>query len=236
MFYRDVFAGDCGVRSAYADQLIGDKRITGGQESMPGAWPWMAALYVDGPPVFFKCGAALLSERWVITAGHCGLIANGLALAGAHTMPSRIRVRLGEHNLNAASGSEQEIIANKVIFHPKWDILTKPSSKGPKTVSIYDMMLVELKEPAKITAQVSPICLSTQSFPPGKMCHIAGWGNEKVNGPVHGTLHEAAIPVVTQQECNKPESYCGSITDDLVCAGFLQGGKDTCEGDSGGNH
>lgn len=134
------------------------------------------------------------------------------------------------------SGTEQEIVANKVIFHPKLDIITKETQQGPKTVSTYDMMLVELKEPAKITPQVYPICLSNRAqFRAGKMCHIAGWGNEKVNGPVHGTLHEAAIPVVTQQECNKPESYCGAINDDLVCAGYEQGGKDTCEGDSGGN-
>lgn len=96
------------------------------------------------------------------------------------------------------------------------------------------MLLVELKEPAKLTPHVYPICLSPKIFHPGKMCHVAGWGNEKVDGPVHGTLHEAAIPVVTQEECNKPESYSGVITDDLVCAGYQQGGKDTCEGDSGG--
>ncbi|KAK3705671.1 hypothetical protein QZH41_009512, partial [Actinostola sp. cb2023] len=143
-------------------------------------------------------------------------------------------VRLGEHNLNEETGTEQEITANKVIFHPQWDILTKDTSQGPKVISTYDMMLVELKEPARITQQVYPICLKGESFEPGKMCHVAGWGNEKVHGPVHSTLHEAAIPVVTPEECNKPESYSGVITEDLVCAGFQQGGRDTCEGDSGG--
>nr|CAD7258586.1 unnamed protein product [Timema shepardi] len=43
-------------------------RIVGGANANPGAWPWQAALYKEGE---FQCGAALISNRWLISAGHC---------------------------------------------------------------------------------------------------------------------------------------------------------------------
>lgn len=66
------------------------------------------------------------------------------------------------------------------------------------------------------------------------MCYVAGWGNSKVGGPVSNTLHEAAVPIVSRDDCNKPQSYSGVISTEMICAGYHKGGKDTCEGDSGG--
>ena len=43
-------------------------RIVGGTNSGPGAWPWQAALYKEGE---FQCGATLISDRWLLSAGHC---------------------------------------------------------------------------------------------------------------------------------------------------------------------
>jgi secreted trypsin-like serine protease len=42
-----------------------------------GEWPWMTALFhsqgnADRPP-YFKCGATLLSDKWIATAAHCTL-------------------------------------------------------------------------------------------------------------------------------------------------------------------
>ena len=53
------------------------KRIVGGEEAVAGEWPWMTALFhsqgnADRPP-YFKCGATLLSDKWIATAAHCTL-------------------------------------------------------------------------------------------------------------------------------------------------------------------
>lgn len=44
------------------------RRIVGGANSTPGAWPWQAALYKEGD---FQCGATLISSQWLVSAGHC---------------------------------------------------------------------------------------------------------------------------------------------------------------------
>lgn len=43
-------------------------RIVGGSNANLGAWPWQAALYKEGE---FQCGATLVSDRWLVSAGHC---------------------------------------------------------------------------------------------------------------------------------------------------------------------
>lgn len=66
------------------------------------------------------------------------------------------------------------------------------------------------------------------------MCTIAGWGTQKLKGPAMRVLHEAALPLVSHEQCNGPRSYSGVITETMLCAGYEKGGVDTCEGDSGG--
>lgn len=68
----------------------------------------------------------------------------------------------------------------------------------------------------------------------GKSCYIAGWGNKKLHTATEPRLLHVSVPLVSKDKCNQIKSYGGVITDNMVCAGFEQGGKDTCEGDSGG--
>ena len=44
------------------------KRITGGSISSIGEWPWIVAVRVGQNIV---CGGTLISDQWVVTAGHC---------------------------------------------------------------------------------------------------------------------------------------------------------------------
>lgn len=44
------------------------RRIVGGRESEQGEWPWMVSLRFNGGQ---ECGGFILSERFVLAAGHC---------------------------------------------------------------------------------------------------------------------------------------------------------------------
>lgn len=43
-------------------------RIVNGKKTVPNKFPWMAAMYT---PNSFMCGGAIISDRNIITAGHC---------------------------------------------------------------------------------------------------------------------------------------------------------------------
>ncbi|PIO13067.1 hypothetical protein AB205_0135990, partial [Aquarana catesbeiana] len=39
-------------------------------------------------------------------------------------------------------------------------------------------------------------------------------------------------PILSHEDCQN--SYPGQITGNMICLGYLEGGKDSCQGDSGG--
>ena len=44
-------------------------RILGGAPAIPNSWPWITQI-IDSTNDYL-CGGTLLSEYWVLTAGHC---------------------------------------------------------------------------------------------------------------------------------------------------------------------
>lgn len=51
------------------DTLVGTQsRVVGGRASQPRSWPFLVTIYKDG---HFHCGGVILSEIYIITAGHC---------------------------------------------------------------------------------------------------------------------------------------------------------------------
>ncbi|XP_049432452.1 coagulation factor IX-like [Epinephelus fuscoguttatus] len=56
-------------------------------------------------------------------------------------------------------------------------------------------------------------------------------------GMTSDLLQYVKLPVVSQDECQASytsRSVSYNITDNMFCAGFFEGGRDTCLGDSGG--
>ncbi|XP_044303666.1 serine protease 27-like, partial [Varanus komodoensis] len=125
---------------------------------------------------------------------------------------------------------------SKIILHPNYT--QEEDLTG-------DIALVKLPSPLIFTDYVRPVCLpdSSVKFPQDANCSITGWGaiQEKVDLPEPLTLQELKVPLINQSFCNILYNTGGNdsmgkdpIKHDMICAGYVEGKKDSCKGDSGG--
>ncbi|NXD06723.1 ENTK Enteropeptidase, partial [Nothocercus nigrocapillus] len=189
-------------------------RIVGGSDAETGAWPWIVSLLHNLTPV---CGASLVSDEWLVTAAHC--VYGNLQL-------SQWRAVLGLHDQrNMTYPLTVHLEIDQIIINPHYDKRTKDN----------DIAMMHLQHKVQYTDYIQPICLpeENQEFLPGSYCSIAGWGRIVNQGPTSNILQEAEVPLITNEKCQQwmPEY---SITENMVCAGYDQGGVDSCKGDSGG--
>ncbi|XP_068218546.1 transmembrane protease serine 9-like [Palaemon carinicauda] len=87
--------------------------------------------------------------------------------------------------------------------------------------------------PVNLNDRVKPICLPdpTKDYT-GLIAVTTGWGSFAEGGPSSSVLNEVEVVILTREEC---ESYYPSrITMTMICAGYPEGGKDRCTGDTGG--
>ncbi|XP_039098970.1 anionic trypsin [Hyaena hyaena] len=193
------------VGAAVAFPTDDDDKIVGGYTCEENSVPYQVSLNSG----YHFCGGSLISDQWVVSAAHC--------------YKSRIQVRLGEFNIEVLEGDEQFINSAKVIRHHRYNSRTLD----------YDIMLIKLSSAAALTSRVSTISLPSACAPAGTQCLISGWGNTLSFGTNYPELLQCLdAPLLSQAQCEA--SYPGQITNNMICAGFLEGGKDSCQGDSGG--
>ncbi|XP_076655313.1 venom protease-like isoform X1 [Halictus rubicundus] len=223
--YGPLLQPDCGyVMTTFAT-------IVRGTASQLGAWPWIAALGFrnknNSSEPLWGCGGTLISARHVLTAAHCAVV------------ESLYMVRIGDLDLaNGNDGAHPiDVDIEQKIVHPGFR----------EHHYVNDIAVLRLAQDVPFSVHLHPICLPVdenmrnKNFT-GEFVDVAGWGAISDNASVDisfarsDRLLETQLPVVSNADCQQALSkFRAAVIDNRVlCAGFAQGGKDACDGDSGG--
>ncbi|XP_032609991.2 serine protease 30-like [Hylobates moloch] len=209
----DVLPSECGHSKEAG-------RIVGGQDTQEGRWPWQVGLWLTS--VGLICGGSLIHPRWVLTAAHCFLRSED---------PRLYHVKVGGLTPSLSEPHSALVAVRRLLVHSSY--------RGTTTSG--DIALMELDSPLQ-ASQFSPICLPGPQTPLaiGTLCWVTGWGSTQERA-LASVLQEVAVPLLDPNMCELmyhlgEPSLAGQrlIQDDMLCAGSVQGKKDSCQGDSGG--
>ncbi|XP_019627287.1 PREDICTED: trypsin-like [Branchiostoma belcheri] len=185
-------------------------RIVGGSEAYPGSWPWQVDVRHRGGHI---CGGALIHREWVLSAAHCF----------QSKELSMYTFILGKYHEFATDATEQVFNPAVIIRHSGYDWRTSDN----------DIVLIKLASPATLTQHVQPVCLPQANPKAGQLAVATGWGYTQGTGGAD-VLKQVLLPIVKTSKCNSTSMHDGSITENMLCAGYEEGQQDTCDGDSGG--
>ncbi|KAM9359736.1 mannan-binding lectin serine protease 1 [Symphorus nematophorus] len=229
------------------------KRIVGGRSAEPGLFPWQVLLSVEDlsrvPEDRWFGSGALLSESWVLTAAHV-LRSQRRDTSVVPVAPEHVKVFLGLHDAGDKRQATNRSV-DEILLHPNF----QPDNYNN------DIALLRLTEQVEFNQLVRPVCLPpphSKDDPPSPLPNslgvVAGWGISNLNtsssslssssstlssdlAMTSDLLQYVKLPVVSQDECQASyasRSISYNITNNMFCAGFFEGGRDTCLGDSGG--
>ncbi|XP_056306542.1 serine protease 27-like [Danio aesculapii] len=191
-------------------------KIIGGLNATEGSWPWQASIHIKSTGKFY-CSGSLINKQWVLSAGDV------FALVPA----SNIVIYLGRQTQNGSNPHEIFRTVTKIIKHPNYNSLGS------------NIALLQLSSSVPFSDYIKPVCLAAAGsmFVDRTESWVTGWGSINTADTVQelkfpDILQEVENPIVNNIECNA--AYGGIITDNLLCAGFLnEDGKAPCAGDIG---
>uniref|UniRef100_A0A8D0HZ25 Coagulation factor XI n=2 Tax=Sus scrofa TaxID=9823 RepID=A0A8D0HZ25_PIG len=191
-------------------------RIVGGTKSVLGEWPWQITVHITSPTQRHLCGGSIIGNQWILTAAHC---------FNEVESPRILRVYSGILNQSEIKEDTFFFGVQEVIIHDQFEA----AETG------YDIALLKLETTINYTDSQRPICLPSKGDRNVMYtdCWVTGWGYTKLRDKIQNTLQKAKIPLVTNEEC-QAGYRSHKITNKMICAGYKEGGKDACKGDSGG--
>jgi len=137
-------------------------------------------------------------------------------------------VRVGRDVLSSATG--ERIAVTEIHVHDDWDAVTFEN----------DIALLKLATPASVGTSIYWATDTLADwFAPGIVATSAGWGLTE-NDPsgtgngVQDAMRRVDLPIRSAAECAASVPSGEFFADAMICAGYEEGGRDACAGDSGG--
>lgn len=218
-----IFVLSLGILSSYGVQAEPTRqlRIINGDDVTSLLYPWMVSVHFKVGAAFeHGCGGSLINPNWVLTAAHC------VKSGSINETPETTKVYtnfLRQSELN----EDKAVAVKQIVIHPDWD----------EVKFHHDLALLELETP--ITS-ISPLALNSSSYPqylPSDAL-VTGWGytRQQSSSSQPDILQQVSLPLIDNTTCQTAYSQFSGITiaETQMCAGFVNGGKDACQNDSGG--
>uniref|UniRef100_A0A182Q0A3 Peptidase S1 domain-containing protein n=1 Tax=Anopheles farauti TaxID=69004 RepID=A0A182Q0A3_9DIPT len=199
-------ACDCGRRKT--------PTIVGGYPTQANEFPMMAALVNKNTKALF-CGASIVTDRFVLTAGHCLI----------DTRITDVLVLVGDQNTKTGTDTPYSNVypAGAFFVHPNYD----------KQAKTNDIAMVQTISTIVFNPGVGRVCLpfryATSSFD-GVRLSALGWGTIDFGAPQSDELLQTTLNGVPSSTCST--QLTRTILPSQLCT--FAAGNDTCQMDSGG--
>nr|AAV91019.1 hemolymph proteinase 21 [Manduca sexta] len=198
-----------------------DDLIIGGQNASRNEFPHMALLgYGEEPDVQWLCGGTLISENFILTAGHC-ISSRDINLT---------YVYLGALARSEVTDPSKQYRIKKIHKHPEF----------APPVRYNDIALVELERNVPLDEWLKPACLHMGDETADDRVWATGWGlTEYKASSGANILQKVVLNKFSTFECilqYPPHRLMsqGFDVNSQMCYGDRSQSKDTCQGDSGG--
>uniref|UniRef100_A0A8I5ZXK8 Peptidase S1 domain-containing protein n=1 Tax=Rattus norvegicus TaxID=10116 RepID=A0A8I5ZXK8_RAT len=134
-------------------------------------------------------------------------------------LPSKSKVRLGQHSLDDDGDTGQS--------------LRMPTFLSPDADNSQDLMLLQLREPANTTEAVRVTEEPTEEAKLGSRCLASGWGSTRPDKSLSAKILQCVdLTLMASDVCTY--AYSQRVTEFMLCAGHQEGREAPCSlGDSG---
>lgn len=190
--------------AAHGGMVMAESRVVNGNSTNIEQFPWIVSMQYYGS---HRCGGSIITTSRILTAAHCTV----------NISPSSLSIRAG--STDSQTGGQLIAVArytNHALYNP--------------TTLENDISVMVLESPLNTepaTVSIIPLPMQGAAVSTGITANVAGWGALCEKCPGITTLQYVGLPVLSNRDCNL--MYGDAITAGMLCAGFIEGGRDACQ-------